>query len=137
MPTWTSTGIWIYSSATTSTIRPKTRSCAESANSEERLYCDPRKFDGQVDRLYINEGRAGGWAFADRTAAFGLVSVAGKELGVVFGDYDQDGDPDLYLANDLVSNMLYRNDGTRFVDRGLASGTSLNGEGVAEAGDGR
>ncbi len=105
-------------------------------NSEERLYCDPRKFDGQVDRLYINEGRAGGWAFADRTAAFGLASTAGKELGVVFGDYDQDGDPDLYLANDLVSNMLYRNDGPRFVDRGLASSTSLNGAGVAEAGMG-
>ena len=46
------------------------------------------------------------------------------------------GDPDLYLANDLVPNMLYRNDGARFVDRGLASGTSLNGEGVAEAGMG-
>ena len=101
-------------------------------NSEERLYCDPRKFDGQVDRLYINEGRA----FADRTAEYGLVSTAGKELGVVFGDYDQDGDPDLYLANDLVPNMLYRNDGVRFVDRGLASGTSLNDEGAVEAGMG-
>ena len=101
-------------------------------NSAERLYCDPRKFDGAVDRLYINEGLA----FADRTAAFGLVSTAGKELGVVFGDCDQDGDPDLYLANDLVPNMLYRNDGARFVDRGLASGTSLNGEGGVEAGMG-
>ena len=101
-------------------------------NSAERLYCDPRKFDGQVDRLYINEGRA----FADRTAEYGLVSTAGKELGVVFGDYDQDGDPDLYLANDLVPNMLYRNDGTRFVNRGLASGTSLNDEGAVEAGMG-
>ena len=101
-------------------------------NSEERLYCDPRKFDGQVDRLYINEGRA----FADRTAEYGLVSTAGKELGVVFGDYDQDGDPDLYLANDLVPNMLYRNDGVRFVNRGLASGTSLNDAGAAEAGMG-
>lgn len=104
--------------------------------SEERLYCDPRKFGGAVDRLYINEGDAGTGAFADRTAAFGLVSTAGKELGVVFGDYDQDGDPDLYLANDLVPNMLYRNDGARFVDRGLASGTSLNGEGGVEAGMG-
>ena len=101
-------------------------------NSTERLYCDPRKFDGAVDRLYINEGLA----FADRTAAFGLVSTAGKELGVVFGDCDQDGDPDLYLANDLVPNMLYRNDGAHFVDRGLASGTSLNGEGGVEAGMG-
>ena len=101
-------------------------------NSEERLYCDPRKFDGQVDRLYINEGRA----FADRTAEYGLASTAGKELGVVFGDYDQDGDPDLYLANDLVPNLLYRNDGAHFVDRGLASGTSLNGAGGVEAGMG-
>ena len=105
-------------------------------NSQQRLYCDPRKFAGQVDRLYLNQGPARGGAFVDGTEAFGLVSIAGKELGVVFGDYDQDGDPDLYLANDMAPNMLYRNDGSRFVEKGLSSGTSLNDEGGIEAGMG-
>ena len=51
------------------------------------------------------------------------------------GDYDNDGDPDLYLANDMVPNMLYRNDGQRFIER-FGSGTSLNDEGSVEAGMG-
>ena len=105
-------------------------------NSDERIYCDPRKFSGQEDRLYINGGPETGWAFADRTREMGLASRAGKELGVVFGDIDLDGDPDLYLANDMAPNMLYRNDGARFVEKGLASGTSLNDEGGIEAGMG-
>ena len=105
-------------------------------NSEERLYCDPRRFSGQVDRLYINKGGVADWRFDDQTEAFGLESVKGKELGVVFGDCDEDGDLDLYLANDMAPNMLYRNDGDRFVEKGLASGTSLNDEGGVEAGMG-
>jgi enediyne biosynthesis protein E4 len=105
-------------------------------NSEERLYCDPRKFAGQVDRLYINEGAQSDWTFVDRTREMGLESTNGKELGVIFGDIDGDGDPDLYLANDMTPNMLYRNDGHHFVEKGLASGTSLNDEGGIEAGMG-
>jgi len=66
----------------------------------------------------------------------GLENVTGKELGVVFGDYDQDGDPDLYLANDMTPNALFRNEGNRFVEYGLASGTSLNDAGGIEAGMG-
>jgi hypothetical protein len=105
-------------------------------NSGERLYCDPRKFEGQSDRLYINGGSESGWGFVDRTRAMGLHGVQGKQLGVIFGDYDLDGDPDLYLANDMTPNMLYRNDGGHFVEKGLASGTSLNHEGGIEAGMG-
>lgn len=105
-------------------------------NSEESLYCDPRKFAGQMNRLYVNNGADAGWTWTDATLDWGLESTEGKELGVIWGDYDSDGDPDLYLANDMVPNMLYRNDGERFVERGLASGTSLNDEGSVEAGMG-
>jgi len=105
-------------------------------NSRERLYCDPRKFAGQMNRLYLNGGADSGWTWTDGTRDWGLKSTDGKELGVIFGDYDNDGDPDLYLANDMVPNMLYRNDGQRFIERGLASGTSLNDEGSVEAGMG-
>ena len=48
LPMWISTGIWTYSSATTSTIRTEDPLVCRIGNSEERLYCDPRKFDGQV-----------------------------------------------------------------------------------------
>ena len=105
-------------------------------DTEERLYCDPRKFEGQSDRLYLNGGAENDWVFSDVTGAMGLNNVTGKELGVVFGDYDQDGDPDLYLANDMTPNALFRNDGNRFVEYGLASGTSLNDAGGIEAGMG-
>ncbi|MGB1718414.1 MAG: CRTAC1 family protein, partial [Candidatus Latescibacterota bacterium] len=105
-------------------------------NSRERLYCDPRKFAGQMNRLYLNGGADSGWTWTDATGDWGLESTGGKELGVIFADYDNDGDPDLYLANDMVPNMLYRNDGQRFIERGLASGTSLNDEGSVEAGMG-
>lgn len=105
-------------------------------NSDERLYCDPRKFGGQIDRLYINGGADSAWSWRDGTREWGLHSTDGKELGVILGDYDGDGDPDLYLANDMTPNMLYRNDGSHFVERGLASGTSLNDEGGVEAGMG-
>jgi hypothetical protein len=102
-------------------------------NSRERLYCDPRKFPGLADRFYHNQGEG---RFADWTERMGLADPAGKELGVVFGDLDQDGDPDLYLANDMAPNRLYRNQGSGFVECGLASGTSLSLEGKVQAGMG-
>lgn len=102
-------------------------------NSSERLYCDPRKFSGLADRFYHNQGEG---RFADWTEKMGLANARGKELGVVFGDLDLDGDPDLYLANDMAPNALYRNEGTRFVERGLASGASLSLEGKVQAGMG-
>ena len=105
-------------------------------NTAELLYCDPRKFDGQEDRLYRNMGPEKQWHFTDWTKEAGLLQTSGKELGVVFGDFDLDGDPDLYLANDLTPNALFRNDGGRFTRRGLASGTSHNDEGQVEAGMG-
>ncbi len=51
-------------------------------------------------------------------------------MGVVWGDYDHDGWPDLFVSNDMGPNFLYRNrhDGT-FEDVGLISGTALSAEG--------
>ncbi|MSR83229.1 MAG: CRTAC1 family protein [Candidatus Latescibacteria bacterium] len=105
-------------------------------NTAERLYCDPRKFPGQVDRFYHNRGATQGWSFEDWTEKMGLANTQGKELGVVFGDYDLDGDMDLYLANDMAPNALWRNDGSRFTGQGLASGTSLSLDGKVQAGMG-
>ncbi|MBI2501715.1 MAG: CRTAC1 family protein [Candidatus Latescibacteria bacterium] len=105
-------------------------------NTQVRIYCDPRKLPGQPDRFFHNGGPQAGWVFADWTEKAGLAQSAGKELGVVFGDCDLDGDADLYLANDMAPNMLFRNDGGRFAERGLASGTSLSEDGELRAGMG-
>src|SRR5881392_3476775 len=54
-------------------------------------------------------------------------------LGVVCGDYDNDGWPDLYVANDAGPNYLYRNkhDGT-FEELGMLSGVALSGDGLEQ-----
>jgi hypothetical protein len=71
--------------------------------------------------------------FADVTEAAGIVGL-GSILteSVAWGDYDGDGDPDLYLTNDGV-NRLYRNDGSRFTDVTVAAGVGDDRFGVGTA----
>ena len=96
--------------------------------------CDPSLFTGQRDRYYLNLGAG---AFEDATEAAGLGGADGKGLGVLFTDLDADGRPDLYVANDLTLNLLFRNrgDGT-FEDLSLLSGAAVNRNGRPEAGMG-
>lgn len=100
-----------------------------------RTYCHPRHFDGMDDVLYRNN-RDG--TFTDVTKISGVFSkVEAKGLGVVTGDYNNDGWPDIYVANDDTPNFLYKNlgDGT-FEDVGLWAGVGYSEEGVPEAGMG-
>lgn len=72
---------------------------------------------GFPDILYINRGDG---TFADESAARGIVPPFGKDLsgrGVNWGDYDNDGDLDIYVSNyRLQENFLWRNDGGRFTN---------------------
>ncbi|MCZ6670836.1 MAG: VCBS repeat-containing protein, partial [Acidobacteria bacterium] len=99
------------------------------------VMCGPRGLEGAIDHLYRNDGRG---AFTDVTAAAGLRVDAGHYgLGVIFADYDNDGDLDLYVANDSQPNFLYRNDGNgHFTDVGYRSGVAFNEEGREQAGMG-
>ncbi|NKB66501.1 MAG: hypothetical protein GKR89_05530 [Candidatus Latescibacteria bacterium] len=107
--------------------------CAEGGSGLQ-LYCGPETFDGVPDLLYRNQGNG---TFADITQAAGLVHSAGKELGVVFGDVDLDGDQDLYLASDKTLNFLFVNDGQgHFAETGLLAGAAYNEDGEVEAGMG-
>ncbi len=107
--------------------------CAEGGSGLQ-LYCGPESFDGVRDHLFHNQADG---TFADETAARGLLSTAGKELGVVFGDIDLDGDTDLYLANDKTLNFLYINDGGGYFEEiGLLAGVAYNEDGEVEAGMG-
>jgi hypothetical protein len=99
-----------------------------------RGYCGPDVYNGLPDRFYRN---LGGGRFRDDTAAAGLGGADGAGLGVCFGDLDDDGRPDLYVANDLMPNYLFHNRGDgSFEDASLLSGTAFGDRGKAEAGMG-
>jgi hypothetical protein len=95
-----------------------------------RDYCSPRAYHPVPDKLYRNDGNG---RFTDVTEASGVSKADGAGLGVTTGDYDGDGWPDLYVANDATPNQLWINhhDGT-FADEGLLSGTALNAAGNPE-----
>ena len=62
-----------------------------------------------VNRLYRNDGEAAGWTFSDVTNSSG-VGDPGYGMGCAVGDYDNDGNLDLYVTN-FGANVLYRNNG--------------------------
>ncbi len=99
-----------------------------------RQYCDPRNFDGVPDLLYRNNGDG---TFADVSKKAGIANPAGKGLGVAFADFDRDGWPDIYVANDTVRNFLYRNNGDgTFIDLAYSAGVGYDVNGKARAGMG-
>jgi len=97
-----------------------------------RMYCNPTIFDGVADRLFRNNGNG---TFTDVSSRAGVANPAGKGLGVVFCDVDRDGDTDIYVANDLVRNFLYRNNGDgTFQDVAYAAGVGFDANGKPQAG---
>ena len=92
------------------------------------VQCGPWGMEGETDFLFHNRGDG---TFEDVSKKAGVSDPAKHYgLGAVWGDYDNDGWPDLYVANDAGPNYLYHNkhDGT-FEEIGLLSGTALSGEG--------
>ncbi|MYE88562.1 CRTAC1 family protein [Candidatus Poribacteria bacterium] len=103
-------------------------------NKGVRVYCDPRLYEGELDALYHNNGDG---TFTDVTESAGFSGATGRGLALAWGDYDDDGDMDVYIANDADQNFLYRNndDGT-FTDVSLTAGVGFSEDGEAENGMG-
>ena len=103
-----------------------------------RGYCHPKHFEGAPDRLYRNNGDG---TFTDATDATNIRDPGGmflgKGLGVVTADFDADGNPDIYVANDDTPNYLFYNkgDGT-FAEIAILTGCAYSADGVAQAGMG-
>lgn len=96
----------------------------------ERDYCAPSSYRPVPDRFFRNRGDG---TFEDATDAAGFSRAYGAGLGVAVGDYNGDGWPDVYVANDATPNQLWINqqDGT-FVDDGPLAGVALNAAGRPE-----
>ena len=99
-----------------------------------RTYCAQTAYEGDVPTLYHNNGNG---TFTDVTAKAGLAKLAGRALGVVSIDVDDDGWPDLFVARDASPNLLLINkrNGT-FEDAALDAEVALSPEGLARAGMG-
>lgn len=100
-----------------------------SATGAFRTYCHPKFYQPLPNALYHNEGNG---KFRDVSSASGIGAHLGKGMGVAFGDYDDDGWPDVAVANDAVPNFLFRNnrDGT-FEQTATAAGVAYNDDGRA------
>ena len=93
--------------------------------------CGPIGLRGAADTLY-RQGADG--TFTDVTAEAGILDRRSFGLGAVWGDVDDDGDLDLYVANDSTPNELYVNQGNgRFTEEGFVSGLAVNGMGSEQA----
>ncbi len=109
--------------------------------------CSPALFEGADDVLLISDG---GGRFDDVSATAGITGLRGKGLGVVIADFDRDGRPEIFVANDGEANFLLvqtrpppsdaiapataTNLGKlQFRDQALASGVALNESGYAQA----
>ena len=88
------------------------------------VYANPRFYLPLPDTLYRNNGDG---TFTDVSKASGVGEHAGWGMGIVCGDYDNDGDTDVFIGNDVGENFLFENDGTgKFEEVGLMAGTAYD-----------
>jgi len=105
-----------------------------SLDGKQKSYCTPEAYRGDTCWLFRNRGNG---TFEDVTATSGVFDTSSKSLGVAMIDYDADGWPDLFVANDTQPNKLYRNlkNGT-FKDVAVEAGLAFSADGKARAGMG-
>ena len=111
------------------------KTCGEPKRGPEYAsYCHPDMYQGIDDTLFRNDGNG---TFTDVSREAGLAGARGKGLGVAIGDFDDDGDADVFVANDADPNFLWRNDSKegalRFANVASLWGVEFNGEGRTQS----
>jgi hypothetical protein len=100
-----------------------------SLDGATKSYCTPESYKDTRSRLYHN---LGGGHFEEVAEKAGVGDPTSKSLGVTVLDYNNDGWPDLFVANDTQPNKLYRNlhNGT-FKEEATSAGVAYGEDGVA------
>jgi hypothetical protein len=99
-----------------------------------KSYCTPESYKGTSARMWHNLGNG---KFEDATRKAGLYDPTSKSLGIAILDFNGDGLPDVFLANDTQPNKLYLNHGNgTFEEKAVASGVAFSEDGIARAGMG-
>jgi hypothetical protein len=105
-----------------------------SLDGRHKSYCTPEAYRGDTCWLFHNRGDG---TFEDATSTSGIFDTSSKSLGVAMLDFDRDGWPDLFVANDTQPNKLYRNlRNGKFKDVAVEVGLAFSTEGKARAGMG-
>ncbi len=94
------------------------------------VYVAPERYSALPSIFFRNNGDG---TFSDLSRQSGVSQHLGRGMGVVAVDYDNDGDTDVFVANDGAANFLWRNDGQgRFQEVGLVSGVAYDYQGQAQ-----
>jgi hypothetical protein len=102
------------------------RSCGDEARGVQ-IFCDPRVFKGQPNRLYRNKGDG---TFEDVSRKSGVLAHVGKGMSAAFADFNRDGTLDVFVTNDTVPNFLFMNNGDgTFTEDALMAGVSVTNSG--------
>jgi hypothetical protein len=108
------------------------RACVSPSGEPD--YCTPKAYHAVPSRLFRNLGNG---RFEDITDAAGINRAYGPALGVLGHDFNGDGKPDIYVANDTAANLLWVNQGnTQFKEAGLEYGVAYAQDGRPKAGMG-
>jgi len=108
--------------------------CGKRSPVTLRGYCHPLAYDPSPNVLYRNTGKG---TFVDISAKAGIAGFRGNGLGVAVTDINDDGWPDVFVANDGKPNFLFRNTGKgTFEEVGLLAGVSLAADAKPRAGMG-
>jgi enediyne biosynthesis protein E4 len=110
------------------------KACFANGQNGARIICDPRYCDPLPHTLYRNNGNG---TFTDVSVETGIAAHLGRGMGVAIADYDGDGYPDIFVANDNAANQLFHNiHGQRFEEIAMEAGVALGEDGTVLSGMG-
>src|ERR1035441_10103178 len=99
------------------------QACFVNGRNGERIFCNPRYYQPLPNTLYRNNGDG---TFTDVSSQTGIAAHLGRGMGVAIADYDGDGYPDIFVANDNAPNQLFHNiRGERFEEAAMEAGVAF------------
>jgi len=142
-PGWSSSAVWfdfdndgrldLFVCRFVDFDKEKNKFCGNNETGE-RYYCIPRVYNSMPSWLFHNNGDG---TFTDVSKESGIAASLGKAWGVVASDIDNDGNLDLFVANDTVPNFLFQNIGNgKFKEIGVEAGVAYSADGRPRSGMG-
>jgi hypothetical protein len=141
-PGWSSSAVWfdydndgkldLFVCQFVEFSKAQSKDC-RAGEDAKRGYCIPHLFKPTPSWLFHNNGDG---TFTDVSKTSGIAGYRGKAWGVVAADINNDGDMDLFVANDTVQNFLFLNKGGKFEQIGEPAGVAYSAEGRPRSGMG-